>query len=285
MFENEYSLNKINELAVKYRSASPFEKKNIQYQVCDMLTKMYLDNPRRKDEFNNDDFLNVIADKIYGLDNKKGISILDKFQEGENFVAYMNTAIKRSFSNQRKRSNFEHPASDDENDVKGYSDIEIKAELTDEAKSVLIKILPLMAEFGKHLTKKQNNSDRQLYTQLFFTEHVTEFCKIFYEEDKSSAVREELMNKETLIFKSISLEFLDYIMEELCRCIREVSDSEYKQNKFFGIKQNPENRISPEFKANVYKSFLTAEKNKSVTEQAIHYQREAYKNLIRKICL
>ena len=91
------------------------------------------------------------------------------------------------------------------------------------------------------------------------------------------------MNNETTIFKNMNIDFLDHIIEELCRCISEISESEYKKNKCFGIKQNPEDRISPMFDAKVYKSSFEVYLNKSVSDAAISQQRKYYYESINKL--
>ena len=103
-------------------------------------------------------------------------------------------------------------------------------------------------------------------------------------EDEDNPGRVELLNKEALLFDTINIEFLDHVMEDLCRRISEVSDSEYKQNKCFDIKQNPEKRICPKFDAKVFITFLKKEFNRSVSNAVITQQRGNYRELMKKIC-
>lgn len=330
MNDEKFSREIINELAVKYHSASIPEQRSIKERICSMLIQRYEHYSPKIKGFSKEDYMSEMFLLLYEA------NILDKFDSG-NFVAYIDKTIENKFKKQLRRDSFiqsensensedtdlglidyninttnkwkqTNPtkvnvgkvtkSNDDKeknahsNDVihrkstthngMAYSDIEITVEASEEIREFIIILLK--AEFEKHLTKKQNNADRQLYTKLFFTEQVTDFCKILYNEDENYSVREVLMNRETLIFQSINIDFLDYIMEEICRCICEISDSEYKQNKFFGIKQSPEERICPKFDAKVYISFLSREMNKTVTDSAVTQQRRNYKELVRKMC-
>lgn len=280
MTDYSFGHEKINELAIKYKSASSFEKKNIKNEISSLFAELYENNEIHIRGIDENIFINELTDLIYGLSKKNSSSILDTFPEGD-FFAYMITSIKNSDKKKYARQKKEQINSEIVDSESDKFSMELVAEKRNDAEIFVLSILQM--EFVKHLTKKQYNTDRQMYTKLFWTSHITKFCKLLYDENVEYPIRKTLMNNETTIFKNMNIDFLDHIMEELCRCISEISESEYKKNKCFGINQNPEDRISPMFDAKVYKSFLKDYLNKSVSDAAISQQRKYYYESINKL--
>ena len=280
MTDYSFGHEKINELAIKYKSASSFEKKNIKNEISSLFAELYENNEIHSRGIDENIFINELTDLIYGLSKKNSSSILDTFPEGD-FFGYMITSIKNSDKKKYARQKKEQINSEIVDSESDKFSMELVAEKRNDAEIFVLSILQM--EFVKHLTKKQYNTDRQMYTKLFWTSHITKFCKLLYDENVEYPIRKTLMNNETTIFKNMNIDFLDHIMEELCRCISEISESEYKKNKCFGINQNPEDRISPMFDAKVYKSFLKDYLNKSVSDAAISQQRKYYYESINKL--
>jgi len=281
---------RINDLAVKYRSSDlPAEKNRLKLQIGELFCEYFSALSSNQEIVS--EYISDMASLVC-CSNKHGKCLLDKFAYGEEFVRLTIKSMNNNNKNQIKRNGRIKTVTiyDDEEDDERYNAfeqyLEDKTEKTEErietensAKALMLKILPLMSELHNHLNKKQNNPNKRMYYQMFYTENITALCKQMNE----ASVRKELYNNETLIFRSLNEEFLDHVMEDICRAVAEVSYSEYKQRKYFGIKQSPEERISPKFDLSVYTSFFQMLKSRSVSKAAISMQRDEYDALLKKI--
>lgn len=281
---------RINDLAVKYRnSALPAEKCRLKIQISELFCE-YLSLLSSNQEIVSE-YISDMASLVCCSD-KHGKCLLDKFAYGENFVSFTITSMNNKKIDQINKNGKIKTVTiyDNEEDDESYNafeqNLEDKTENTEEriesensAKAKMLKILPLMSELQNHLNKKQDNPNKRMYYQMFYTENITALCKQINEAN----VRKELYNNETLIFKSLNEEFLDHVMEDICRTITELSYSEYKQRKYFGINQSPEERISPKFDLSVYTSFFQMLKSRSISKAAISMQRDEYDALLKKI--
>ena len=279
MIDKEFASQRINELTMKYKKASQTEKIRIKYELAEAFSALYENQPTGFKEFTDADRISEMTTLLYGLDKHDGTCILDTFVGG-NFVGYMNQSIKNNFLQKLKKTK-KDGGTEVTSDTPDTDDSISNIEEIEQLKGFLAVLL--LAKFDEHRSSKENNEDRKLYTQLFFTEQFTSFCKILFYQSDDYPLKDMLMNRETMLFETISKSFLDHVMEEVCRYISEVADCEYKQKKCFGIKQSPEERIKPEFDAKVFITYFASVLNRKISNSVITYQRRYYKELMVKM--
>ncbi len=285
---NKSAEERINAWALEYVKASGVQKVNLKMQISEKISDLFSGQQKEEEQYE------AAIDLIYPPDEKK--SILEKYDGSKPFSYYLKTAVKNRILDHLRKSSREllilNEMVKNENDnedteqeradlQKDYSNMYEKVDHTQEIISILTVFLPLISQYDTHFNGRKNNRSAQRYYQLFYTERITAICK------EASAVMtpqvyHELKNQEMMIFKSVNIDFADHVLEEKSRTIKEISETKYKKNEYFGIQQSPKERIKAPFKANVYKTYFEYFENVTVTDATISQRRKDFDSYIRK---